>query len=201
MLRRGRMARRPDLAEFDKPLSKEQLAKLVRRLKSGRHSRDGRCLENHMAVETVEAAELGLIGNASSDSVIVGTGFMRPKRLRIDQLKPGPIRHPDLSPLMIARIASLHSTLDEVYPQSLETWLDGFQRDTHPEREVAWWERVARCYVEYSRRLELNPQQRQAAFKVIFGLNIGSRENEIATDLAHLPQGALAEIVAIMRSF
>jgi hypothetical protein len=29
-----------------------------------------------------------------------------------------------------------------VYPQTMEGWLDGFKRDTHPEKEVFWWEHL-----------------------------------------------------------
>ena len=34
-------------------------------------------------------------------------------------------------------------------------WLDFFQRDLHPEPEVIWWERLAQCCVEYTRKHEL----------------------------------------------
>ncbi len=44
---------------------------------------------------------------------------------------------------------------------SMGEWLDGFQRDAHSEQEVIWWERLARCYVDYSSRKELNAQQRR----------------------------------------
>jgi hypothetical protein len=124
---------------------------------------------------------------------------MRQKRVQIDQLKRGPVRHPELSPLLLARIRSLRSKLAEVHPLSMEEWLDGFQRDAHPENEVAWWERVARCYAEYSGQKELNLQQRQAAFKLIFGLAIGSTEENLEADLDQLPASALDEIASIMR--
>src|SRR5580700_7955905 len=38
----------------------------------------------------------------------------------------------------------MRAAVAEVCPISAEEWLDGFQRDQHPEREVVWWERVAR---------------------------------------------------------
>jgi hypothetical protein len=121
-------------------------------------------------------------------------------RLRLDDLKPGPIRHKQLPPSLIARIEALHSTLEEVYPQSLAEWLDGFQRDAHPEGEVQWWERLARCYVEYISRKQPNPEQRKAAFNVLCKLALGASAANLAGDLASLPGGALDEIVAIMRS-
>jgi hypothetical protein len=87
---------------------------------------------------------------------------MPKQRRRLDETKPGPIRHAGLPPALVARIERLHLTFGEVYPQSMEEWLDGFQRDLNPEPEVVWWERLAHCYVEYSHSQELNPQQKQA---------------------------------------
>lgn len=120
--------------------------------------------------------------------------------LRPDDLKPGPIRHQQLPASLIARIEALHSTLESVYPLSMAEWLDGFQRDAHPEGEVLWWERLARCYVEYISRKELNPEQRKAAFSLIFKLGMGASAKDLAADVAKLPPGALDEIVTIMRS-
>jgi hypothetical protein len=121
-----------------------------------------------------------------------------PKQRRsLDELKPGPIRHAKLPPALVARIEWLKLTLDEVYPQSMAEWLDGFQRDVNPEPEVVWWERLAHCYVEYSHGQELNSQQKQAAFRVIVKLALGSAE-EANVDLPDLPAGGLEQILEIM---
>ncbi len=79
-------------------------------------------------------------------------------------------------------------------------WLDGFQRDAHPEPEVLWWERLARCYVEFISQKELNPEQRKVAFNVICKLGLGASAKDLAGDVASLPSGALGAITAIMRS-
>jgi hypothetical protein len=128
------------------------------------------------------------------------TNVMSQQRLRPDDLKPGPIRHAHLPPPLIARIEAVRSTLEEVYPMSMAEWLDGFQRDAHPEGEVLWWERVARCYVDYTRHHELQGEQRKPAFNVICILALGANAAELIADLASLPGGALDEIIAIMRS-
>jgi hypothetical protein len=119
--------------------------------------------------------------------------------LRPDDLKPGPIRHEQLPPSLIARIEALRSTLQDVYPMSMAEWLDGFQRDAHPEPEVQWWERLARRYVEYISQKELNPPQKKSAFSVIFKLGLGASAKDLAADVAKLPTGSLDEILAIMR--
>jgi hypothetical protein len=57
---------------------------------------------------------------------------MTRKTIDPNKLKPGPIRHEQLPLSLVARINYLRVTLDEVYPQSMEKWLDGFQRDANP---------------------------------------------------------------------
>jgi hypothetical protein len=124
---------------------------------------------------------------------------MTKHRRRLDQLKPGSIRHEELAPALVARIEWLKLTLDEVYPQSMAEWLDGFQRDVNPEPEVVWWERLAHCYVEYSQQHELTSVQKQAAFRVVIKLALGSAADQISTDLADLPPSALEDILGIMQ--
>jgi len=118
---------------------------------------------------------------------------------KTDELKPGPIRHQELPPALTARIDSLRSTLDEVYPQSREEWLEGFQRDTNPEQEVVWWERLARCYVEYSGSRALSTQQRKSAFDLIMKLLMGFPVASVRPDLAHLPPTAAKDIAEIIK--
>jgi hypothetical protein len=125
--------------------------------------------------------------------------LMSQRRLKPKDLKPGPIRHAQLPPSLIARIESLRSTLEEVYPQSMAEWLDGFQRDAHPEGEVLWWERLARCYVEYAQHHELQGEQRKAAFRLMLKLSLGASAKDLTTDIANLSPEALDEIVAIMQ--
>lgn len=121
------------------------------------------------------------------------------ERRKIDELKLGPIRHQELPPALVTRIEAIRSELDEVYPQSLAKWLDGFQRDVHPESEVLWWERLTRCYTEYTRSHDIDAEQREALFNVILKLLLGSPKEEIASDLAILPPTAPDDILEIMR--
>jgi hypothetical protein len=94
----------------------------------------------------------------------------------------------------------LQTALHEVYPQSIDVWLDEFKRDAHPDQEVVWWERLTRCYLAYTRDKELSAEQRSAAFKIIFGLcMMGTSPETVEKELAKLPTGALEEIVASLQ--
>jgi hypothetical protein len=116
---------------------------------------------------------------------------------KIDDLKPGPIRHQKLPPALVARIEAIRSALDEVYPQSMAEWLDGFKRDANPEAQVVWWERLAHCYTEYTRIQDINPEQRRSSFRAIMGLALGSTD-AVREDLANLPHTALDDIREIL---
>jgi len=123
---------------------------------------------------------------------------MARKRLPISQLTRGPIRNEDLSLSLTARINYLRLTLDEVYPQSLETWLDAFRRDANPESEVLWWERLTRCYLAYVEPKDLSMKQKQAAFKILFTLGMGSSLQDMGAAIATLPDGSQEELSKLM---
>jgi serine/threonine protein kinase len=82
---------------------------------------------------------------------------------------------------------------------ALERFRREGKRDVNPEPEVLWWERLARCYMEYSLGHELNGEQKQAAFNAILKLLLGSPSGEVTPDLANLPSTALYDILEIMR--
>jgi hypothetical protein len=122
---------------------------------------------------------------------------MSSNKINPKDLRPGPIRHPRLAPALTLRIEVVRTTLAEVCPISCEEWLDGFQRDQHPEREIIWWERVARCYTGFTAKETLSSQQKQAAFKVMFGLFSGLPAKDIVADAAGLSEFLIDELVAI----
>jgi hypothetical protein len=112
-------------------------------------------------------------------------------------LTPGSIRPPHLSAELSMRIEAIRAALAEVCPISAEEWLNGFQRDHHPEREIVWWERLARCYSDFTAEKTLSLEQRQAAFKVIFGLFGGLEAKGVVADAAALSDSLIDELLAI----
>jgi hypothetical protein len=95
------------------------------------------------------------------------------------------------------RIETVRTTLAEVCPISAEQWLDGFQRDQHPGREVVWWERIARCSTDFTAKKTFPSEQKQAAFKVIFGLFGGLEAKDVVADAAALSESLIDELLAI----
>ena len=124
---------------------------------------------------------------------------MSQQNIRLDELEQGPVRHAEFPPALVARIKNVHLALEEVYPSSLADWLDDFRRDLHPEREVVWWERLAECYLTYRNRRDLSAKQRQTAFKILLSITMGAPPDALSADIAALPEGALADIQALLQ--
>ena len=67
----------------------------------------------------------------------------------IQNLKPGPVRHGQLSPDLTERARSLYARVGHLMYPTFEQWELGFCRDTHPEREIAVWEVIASTFDAY----------------------------------------------------
>ena len=119
---------------------------------------------------------------------------MTEKRVKIKDLKPGPIRRTTLPPELLSRVETLRTVLADVCPISGEQWLDNLQRDLDPEQEVLWWERLAGCFTGFVAQRDFSSDQRQAAFKVIFGLFLGVGEQDLTADLEKLSESDMNEL-------
>jgi hypothetical protein len=82
-------------------------------------------------------------------------------RIRLKDIQPGPIQHPTLPPLLIARIQRLHKIFEDVYNPGLAGWIEGFQRDMHPENEVIIWEAIARAFETFLKNRTLSFEARK----------------------------------------
>ena len=90
-------------------------------------------------------------------------------------VKPSPIRHSTLPSALIGRIRLIRSALLEVYPRSMEFWLDGFMRDAHPSKEIGLWERLSAVYLEYVNASKVkNLHDKESIFKALFGIWISA---------------------------
>jgi ribosomal protein S27AE len=130
--------------------------------------------------------------------VLLVAGIVAAKTVK--NLKPSPIRRTELPPGLAVRVETLRSVLAEVCPMSREQWLDSLRRDMNPEKEVLWWERVAGCFTKFIAQRDFLPDQRQAVFKILFGLCSGMREQDLAADLAKLSESDLIELTVTAHS-
>jgi hypothetical protein len=119
---------------------------------------------------------------------------MNPRNIR-----PGPIRRAQLSTELVLRIDKVRAALAEVCALTEAEWQDAFQRDANPEHELLWWERVSGCYVPLVAGRTFSPDQRQAAFNVIFGLFSGLEAPQLEGDLAKLPESVMDDLAVIVQ--
>lgn len=110
----------------------------------------------------------------------------------VSDIQPGPIRHSSLSADLVARIQKFETLVAEVYPQTHEKWLEGFQRDIHPEAEIAIWEAIATAYQKFTEKRSLS----LAAKNEAFGLLLVRSSQDTSTTLAGLKLKMLTQAEA-----
>jgi hypothetical protein len=89
------------------------------------------------------------------------------------ELGIGPIRHDQLTTEQIARVARLRDVLSEVYPMTMEGWIDGFLRDMHPEQEIAILEACAVVFQSLSDAPDLTRDDKGHIYVAICGVSSG----------------------------
>jgi len=117
------------------------------------------------------------------------------KNIDVKTIKKGPIIHESLPKDIVGRIRLIRAALMDVYPHTMAFWLDGFQRDAHPSREIAIWEHISACWREFL-VLETEKISREFvknAFNYLVGLSISTKADE-CTSLSKETIRALEEI-------
>ncbi|UXE60258.1 MAG: toll/interleukin-1 receptor domain-containing protein [Woronichinia naegeliana WA131] len=93
----------------------------------------------------------------------------------IADLKIGPIRYHDLDKALLIRIQNLWFAMRQLLDTSLEQWIEGFQRDLRPEKEVVIWERILSALNLTMEKLTYNDDDSKAqAYKIILSFSLGS---------------------------
>lgn len=77
------------------------------------------------------------------------TNFIDPNKFQ-----PGPQHDYYFSPETMQMIDEIRMTFQDVYPISIEEWVDGFDRDVNPEKEIAIWLHMAKLYRKTLERLK-----------------------------------------------
>ena len=108
------------------------------------------------------------------------------------EIRSSAIRHPRLPPDLIGRIRLIRAALLGAHSHSMRVWLDGFQRDSHPSREIEVWERIAAVYLEYCKMSSpLTREQHQQVFALALMLSFTSDESALRSVANGLPEDAI----------
>lgn len=106
------------------------------------------------------------------------------KLIDIKEIRTPPIIHEKLPDELIIRIRLIRASLLSITPHSMEFWIDGFKRDTHPTKEVSWWEFLSTCYLEYIQMGTLSSDQYKSAYNILFYiLNMNLDEDTLRDSL------------------
>jgi hypothetical protein len=80
-------------------------------------------------------------------------GFTQEKQSGVQvnpkDIHPQPNRQSKLSAEQLGRIKKLQVAFSEVDKSSLDTWIEDFEKDRNPEREIRIWEAIAQAYQAY----------------------------------------------------
>jgi hypothetical protein len=115
------------------------------------------------------------------------------KDIPINQIEEGPIVHPVLPEDLIRRIKAYREILSDVEEGSLAEVVDSFQRDAHPEREIAIWERIAHAYQTF---LRYHPTHRRAVKREILSVLLAvSAGMDNRQNVTHLTEEDIDELL------
>ncbi|MEZ2407148.1 toll/interleukin-1 receptor domain-containing protein [Bosea sp. RCC_152_1] len=85
------------------------------------------------------------------------------EKIPLNLIEMAPIRHERLPIELIRRISIIRNVLSDVHPLSMAEWVDGFQRDTHPSKEIRVWEFIASRYLQIREAVQLSAQQKKTS--------------------------------------
>ena len=96
--------------------------------------------------------------------------------MRTSQLTPSKIIGPPLSETARQAVLKIKRALDEVHPQPLREWEDGFRRDARPAAEIKIWLHAVEVFSEFGRPDRPLPEKK-GVWNLVAGCMIGSTEN------------------------
>lgn len=114
-------------------------------------------------------------------------------------LKLGPIRHEKLPGELIRRISIIRSALSDIHPISMEEWVDGFQRDVHPSREIRAWEFIASRYLQIRNAVPLTTEQKGQIFSSLLACSMGNEE-AVSQNLLKFSSEEARQIIEVLNT-
>lgn len=118
-----------------------------------------------------------------------------PEQIDPSHLSPFPRHQNTLDDNQLRRVRLIRAASWHVYPQTMAFWVDGFQRDAKPDKEISWWEHVTACYLEFEAMHRPEQGLRGMLFWVMGMLANGTPAEEIQ-QLGQIDRGS--EVGALM---
>jgi hypothetical protein len=121
------------------------------------------------------------------------------QRIDINDLVPNTIPLHELTEEQVTRVKEIHEIFNEVNPNTLEEWVDGFEVDLNPDSEIDIWLNMGQAYADFTANNELSLDQKMEAYEVVL-LRSLMNEEEV---LEQLEQEFLStdQILEILESY
>jgi hypothetical protein len=112
------------------------------------------------------------------------------------KIEVGPGYDNTLTPAQVARVEALYRTFGEFERSPLEKWIQDFQRDRDPEREIAIYEAMALAYTSFCSRHTLTKEAREEVYQLVF-LRSGTPDEEVLqrAEIQHLSRSDALEVL------
>ncbi|MEI7765476.1 MAG: hypothetical protein WCI93_02715 [bacterium] len=102
---------------------------------------------------------------------------MKKIKVKLSELKAGPIRQEVLPIGFIERVIKYKNILKGVEDVSLEETISNFQRDWDPERELIIWENMAHLYqINTENKQHWTLKEKKKAFEAILLSSLGQED-------------------------
>lgn len=76
----------------------------------------------------------------------------------------------------VERIRILKTIVDEVYPKSTDEWVNGFECDSNPEKELLIWECIALTFTTFIENRTLSAEAKKEAIGTLLQCSMGMAE-------------------------
>lgn len=120
--------------------------------------------------------------------------------VRRDAIQPQSQRQSRLSDDQRARVLRLPAVLWEVYPIKVDQWMEGFERDLHPETEIRVWEAIVDAFHSYCSTHTLSLEGRKDVLRLLLLRGRTTDETEILRRI-RLKELTPAQASEVMRAF
>jgi hypothetical protein len=121
------------------------------------------------------------------------------REIPLADIERGPVWHTTLPQKLVNRIALVACALEDEYPKDMNEWLDGFQRDAHPTREIEIWEDIAARYQRVVASVSMDEEERHSVYSALLIASLTG--HEAAADIIVKKFGGRAEDVVDAMKF
>lgn len=154
-------------------------------------------LPSQIAVKIIEVIRPDLFEKIMRRAVYIShKNNSKVSLVEVEKIKFGPPKHKDLPFNLISRVRLIRASLLEVYPHSMQYWIDGFRGDAHPSREIRIWEHISSCYLEFTAMTRLTHEQRKTTYSILTALSCGAEnQDKLDKEFLELPDDSKEKLL------